>query len=127
VFLEATNIKNGKERIIMTRKKRNAVVAGIVIIGLASVLLLIPILFNSANMTVTMGEDIGWEVAFQERLLEYAEFGLFYDEEISGFFYNEQRVRRFVDTPSLFQYDNGIVDVTVLRDSDGNIIGLNVQ
>ena len=102
----------------MTKTKRNAVITGIVILGLASVLVLIPILFNSAHMTVGYGD---WEVYFQERLLEYAEFGLFYDEEISGFFYNEQRVRRFVDTPSLFQYDNGIVDVTVLRDSDGNI------
>jgi len=108
----------------MTKTKRNAVITGIVILGIVGVLFLIPTLFNSAHMTVGYGD---WEVDFQERLLEYAEFGLRYDEEISGFFYNEQRVRRFVDTPSLFQYDNGIVDVTVLRDSDGNIIGLNVQ
>jgi len=103
----------------MTRKIRNTVIAGVVITGLASVLFLIPILFSSSNMAVGDGEAA--EVTFQERLLEYAEFGLFYDEEISGFFYNEQRVRRLVDAPSLFQYDNGVVEVRISRDRDGNI------
>jgi len=108
----------------MTKTKRNAVITGIAILGIVCVLLLIPRLFSSANMTV--GDD-EWEVAFQERLLEYVEFGLHYDEEISGFFYNEQRVRRLVDVPSLFQYDNGIVEITVTRNSAGEITGFDVR
>jgi len=104
----------------MTRKIRNTIIAGLVMLGLVSVLFLFPTLFSSSNMAV--GDIEAAEVAFQERLLEYAEFGLFYDEDIGGFFYNEQRVRRLVDAPSLFQYDNGIVEVTISRDSDGNII-----
>lgn len=108
----------------MTRKKRNAVITGVVILGLASVLFLIPTLFSSANMTVG---DESTEIMFQERLLEYAEFGLRYDEEVSGFFYNEQRVRRLVDTPSLFQYDNGIVEITITRNGAGEITEFNVR
>ena len=109
----------------MTRKKRNTIITGIVIIALAGVLFLIPTLFS--YMQVTMGYNESIEVMFQERLLQYAEFGLFYDEEISGFFYNEQRVRRLVDTPSLFQYDNGIVEITITRNSEGAITEFNVR
>jgi len=107
-------------KIVMTKKIRNTIIAGLVMLGLVSVLFLIPISFSSSSIAVEDSEAA--EAAFQERLLEYAEFGLFYDEE-SGFFYlNEQRVRRLVDAPSLFQYGNGIVEVTISRDRDGNII-----
>ena len=109
----------------MTKRKRNAVITGIVIVGLAGVLFLILYLFSSASMVVM--DDGATEVMFQERLLEYAEFGLFFNEEINGFFYNEQRVRRLVDTPSLFQYDNGIVEITITRNSEGAITDFNVR
>ena len=101
----------------MTRKRRNVVIAGIVFFGFAWMLYLIPSLYNSAHMTG--GNEV--EVMFQERLLEYVEFGLYFDDELSGFFYNEQRVKRLVDAPSLFQYDDGIVEVKISRDSEGNI------
>ena len=60
-------------------------------------------------MAVGDSEAAEVALALQARLLEYAEFGLFYDKEIGGFFYNEQRVRRLVDTSSLFQqYPNAV-------------------
>jgi len=101
----------------MKRKRR--VIAGIVLFGFVCVLFLIPTLFSSAHMTVEKGSDA--EEMFQERLLEYVEFGLYFDDVVSGFFYNEQRVKRLVDTPSLFQYDDGVVEVKISRDSEGNI------
>jgi len=107
----------------MIKTKRNAVITGIVILGIVCVLFLIPHLFSSANMAA--GEAT--EAVFQERLLEYAELGLHYDEKVSGFFYNEQRVRRLVDVPSLFQYDNGIVEITITRNSKGEIIGFYIK
>ena len=109
----------------MSKTKRNAIITGIVIIGLTGVLFLILYLFSSASMVVV--DDGATEVMFQERLLEYVEFGLFFDEEISGFFYNEQRVRRLVDTPSLFQYDNGTVEITITRNSEGAITEVTVR
>jgi len=117
--LQTTNIRNRKERVTMTRKRRNVVIAGIVLFGFACMLYLIPSLNNSAHMTVAEGSEV--EVLFQERLLEYVEFGLYFDDELNGFFYNEQRVKRLVDAPSLFQYDDGVVEVKISRDSEGNI------
>ena len=108
----------------MTRKKKNAIIAGIVIVGIVAVLFSIPTLFSSANMTAG-GEAT--EVMFQSRLLEYAEFGLFFDDETNAFFYNEQRVRRLVDTPSLFQHDDGIVEITITRNSAGEIIEFHAK
>jgi hypothetical protein len=109
----------------MTKRKRNVIIAGIVIIGIVGVLFLLPNLFAHR---VTQQDDGGaWELTFQERLLEYADFGISFDEEIQGFFYNGQRVRRFVDGSMLFQYDNGVGEITIRRNSEGEIIEVDVR
>lgn len=109
----------------MTRKKRNSTIGSIVIIGIAIGLFLIPNLFNSSNLIVEDSEAL--EVEFQERLLEYSEFELYFYDEIQGFFYDGQRVRRLVDGGLLYQYDDGIGEITITRNSEGEIIDFDVK
>ena len=101
----------------MTKTKRNAVITGIVILGIVGVLFLIPTLFNSANMAVGEAMEIEWQI----QLLEYAERGLTFDKETTTFFYGEYIVRRLVDGATYHRDDAGTVEVSVLRDSNGNI------
>lgn len=109
----------------MTRKKRNLVIASISIIGIAVGLFLMSNLFSSSNLIVEDSEAS--EVDFQERLLEYSEFELYFDDEIQGFFYDGQRVRRLVDGGLLYQYDEGIGEITIKRNSEGKIINFDVK
>lgn len=59
----------------------------------------------------------------------YEQYGMTYDEEKDSFFYNGQMVRYFKDEVSAentnsFFFENGVVDVEPMKDTNGNLTGL---
>jgi hypothetical protein len=113
----------------MTKKKQVAIgLSAAIIIGIIYAILFLPKDFFVFDVTVgTKGDNQQIEIDWQTRLLEYAEFGLTFDDEASSFFYDEQIVRKLIDGATYFSNGAGTVEMSVLRDSDGKITKLNVQ
>ena len=67
------------------------------------------------------------EEDLQELLLTYADYGLTYDEETYSFYYDGQVVKKLVDDDYFHTNGNGTIQVSILRDSNGDITGIDVK
>lgn len=67
----------------------------------------------------------------EQKYAMYKEFGLTYDKEQDRFFYDKKMVRYFKDdvneeNTNGFFYEDGVIDLNVVRDANGTLVGLNI-
>jgi len=67
------------------------------------------------------------EEDFQAQLRSYTDYGLTYDEETFSFYYDGQLVKKLVDDDYFHTNGNGTIQVSILRDRNGDITGIDVK
>lgn len=123
----------------MTNKKKNTIIiVGVILLAIiiGMICLLPKINFNSTvgalppeATTREASKDFEQQENenMQESLLVYADYGLTYDAETQKLYYEGQLIKKFTDGKLIYiEQAEGTVNVTAVRDNEGNLIGIKI-